>query len=137
MGAKPPEVSRAVILLWVSLAVMPLRMAADWNTTKAVLDSTFVVTVLATTIFLLSFLIWNISQGKNWARLVFLVLYLLGLPFSLYALPADFGRSAIVGVCSIAQIVLQGAGLWLTSRPPGKDWFTDPRPEASLPSIRA
>ncbi len=138
MIEKPQEVRKAVILLWVSLAVMPIRMAADWATTKAILNDALALTVLVATIAVLSFLIWQISRGKNGARLVFLVLYLLGVPFSLYALPTDFGRSPMVAVCSLAQILLQGAGLWMISRAPGKDWFTDPRPaEASVPSIRA
>jgi cell division protein FtsW (lipid II flippase) len=137
MSDKPQEVSRAVILLWVSLAVMPIRTAADWSTVKAAFADFTVASIFFITIAVLAFLIWKISQGKNWARLTLLVLYLLGLPFSLYTLPADFGRSPIVGICSIAQILLQGAGLWLISRPPGRDWFTDARPEASLPSIRA
>jgi hypothetical protein len=135
MSDKPQEVSRAVILLWVSLAVIPLRTAANWSTFKAVLDDVMASSIFFLTAALLVFFIWKISQGKNWARIIFLVLYLLGLPFSLYSLPSDFGRSPIGGICSIAQIVLQGAGLWLICRPPGKDWFTDPRPEASLRSI--
>lgn len=136
MNDKPQEVSRAVILLWVSLAIMPLRAAADWSTFKVAIADAMVATIFFVTIAFLAFLMWQISQGKNWARITLLVLYLLGLPFSLYSLPTDFGRSPIVALCSIAQIVLQGTGLWLVSRPPGRDWFTDPRPEASLPSIR-
>ena len=135
MSDKPPEVRRAILLLWAGFAVTGLRVAADWSLSAQVFEDFFAASVFAITFVALAFFIWKISQGKNWARLTLLVLYLIGLPFSLYSLPGDFGRSLLVGLCSTAQIALQGAGLLLISRGAAKDWFTQGYTEPPLPSL--
>lgn len=68
-----------------------------------------------------------IRTGMNWARLLFLVLYFLGLPGLFF--PQTF--IAVGGIfyfllyCS--QTLLQGAALWFSFRKPGSAWFRRPR----------
>lgn len=135
MDARPPQINQAVILLWAAYAVGPIRLGLNWNLLEAAMDDFLAASILAITLIGTAVLIWKISQGKNWARLTFLVLFLIGLPFSLYGLTTDFGRSLVDGILSAVQITLQGVGLLLISRGAAKDWFTKGYTEPSLPSI--
>jgi hypothetical protein len=69
------------------------------------------------------FLIVMISAGKNWARIAFLVLFLLGLVPSAPTLLADFTRSPLIGALGLGDIVLQIWALILVFTNPGKTWF--------------
>jgi len=64
-----------------------------------------------------------IRSGKNWARIVFLVSYLTGLPslFFASALIAQGGKLFFAVFC--CQTLLQGLALWLVFRKPGSAWF--------------
>jgi hypothetical protein len=61
--------------------------------------------------------------GHNWARIVFLVLFLLGLPtlFATPSLVAQFGVAFLVVFC--VQTILQIGTLWLVFTQPGSSWF--------------
>ena len=64
-----------------------------------------------------------IRSGKNWARIVFLVLYLTGLPSLFFAsdLITQGGKLFFAVFC--LQTLLQGLALWLVFRKPGSVWF--------------
>jgi hypothetical protein len=82
-----------------------------------------------------TFVIWlvigfKISQGRNWARITFLVLSLIGLvlflislPFYVFYVRAEFGRSPILPVLSVLQGAFQVTGILLAFTPPANDWF--------------
>jgi hypothetical protein len=64
-----------------------------------------------------------LRAGQNWARIVFLIFFVLGCVAMLFIIPTllRFGlvRVAIVGV----QTALQGYATWLVFSPPGSLWF--------------
>jgi len=64
-----------------------------------------------------------IRAGKNWARILFLILYLLGLPTLIFpqGLIAVGGLPYFVIFC--CQAFLQGTALWFAFRKPGSAWF--------------
>jgi hypothetical protein len=67
---------------------------------------------------LLSWLTYNISRGRNWARIAFLVAFLLGSPV-LYLLQ----RTVIGGAVSIVILALELVALWLLFTGVGARWF--------------
>lgn len=64
-----------------------------------------------------------LRAGQNWARIVFLIVFVLGCLAVLLAIPTflQFGlvRVAIMGV----QTALQGYVIWLVFSLPGSSWF--------------
>ena len=79
-GDMPVQVRKAVLLLWVSLGLSTLGMAADWGPIPAE-DRSFeiqmIVMAIAVTVFQAG-LIYFASRRRNWARILLLVLVLLG-----------------------------------------------------------
>jgi hypothetical protein len=123
MMAKPRQVVWATSLLWTSLALGLFTTVLDWSYERSLAPVSKLVSDLALTFLFLSFLIWKISQGRNWARIVYLVLFLFGGVFYFTFAAAAIRRSTAVAFLTILQGVMQFAALVLVFGVPGKDWF--------------
>jgi len=83
-----------------------------------------VVMIITLGIFLLfawfTYMAWD---GRNWARILYLVLISLGLLFSFWALPKAFEKSTYDGVIYIVQTVMSIVGVVLLFSPPANAWY--------------
>jgi hypothetical protein len=123
MKTKPPGVRRATNFLWVSLAVGLVKTSLQWPYLTARSSIALTGFILVFTLTIVGFLILKIGQGRNWARIVFLVFSALGfLPF-LFVLRSEFARSPALGTPSVFQVGLQLFALLLIFTSPGKEWF--------------
>ena len=96
----------------------------------------FIIIVQVFTFGFLALLFWLIAfRHQNWARWLLLVMFVLGLPFALIALPAQLSASPIKAGASIVQTVLQAVALYLVFTGNAKEWFRKTTtPSASLRS---
>jgi len=120
---KPKNVSLAVNLSWASLAIGPVKMMLDPTGPAHQTSFMQAALIVIITLALIAFLILKFSAGKNWARITLLVFFFLGMAPAFFILPAEFNRSAIVGILSIAEGILQGYALFLAFTKPGSEWF--------------
>ena len=120
---KPKSVSLAVNLSWASLVLGVVKIIVDSNGPTHQSPLIFVAFVLIITSALIVFLIFKISAGKNWARITLLVFFLLGMVPEIFIVLTEFARSAIVGIISVAQVLLQVYALFLLFTKPGSEWF--------------
>jgi hypothetical protein len=115
---RPVTVRVAVIFLLISMAIVIITIAGrtHWSDPRAYVG--FMLIVGVPLLF-----VWLIYQGKNWARWVFLVMFALGLLFSLrsFHLPKAHTTVTLVLFCihSVLQLV---AAIALLLRP-SNDWF--------------
>ncbi len=79
--------------------------------------------ILITVFGLMALLIFYISKGKNWARVTFLVLFVIGSLPSVPIVLGEFTRSPVLGAFSAIQIILQLVALYFIFTKPGSDWF--------------
>jgi hypothetical protein len=121
---KPRSVTLAVTLLWVSFAIgivrMPLDPAANL---KAIPHPAIVWPLVALILAFFCLIILKISSGKNWARITFLVVFLLTLVLGLPSLAAELARAPVLAAVSIASGVMQAYAAFLLFTSPGKSWF--------------
>ena len=125
---RPRSVTVALYLLWASLAITVVRFAVGYGALAPGTNLQLTLAVIIGTLVVYVFLIFMMSYGRNWARIVFLVLFLAGLVPSLPTLLANFGQSAVVGVGSLADLVLQAWALFLMFTSPGSAWFRKKEP---------
>jgi len=82
--------------------------------------------ILLVFILLLSWLVYKISQGRNWARMTLLLLVVFGL----VAIGLRFQRltalNPVLSAIQVVQTALQCASLYLLFTGPGRDWFRSP-----------
>jgi hypothetical protein len=119
----PPEVSRAVLLIVVSLLLGAIKTIVDWKHLSSVNGPSFTVSVLLLTFAVNGLLLWKIYQGRNWARLTFLTLFLLGLIPWIFIVGAEFHRSTVLAFASNIQAAIQVYAMALVFTSPAKEWF--------------
>ena len=120
---KPSQVGTAVNLLWASLAIgfvksLVYMLHLDSQALPVITNFIFIF-VIALMVLLIVF----ISKGKNWARITFLVLFILGTPPSILSFLKEFARSTVLGAFGIVQIIFQTIALYLLFTKPGSGWF--------------
>ena len=120
---RPAQVSTAVALIWVSLGLGVVNSVLDWRHLTSRSSMSYVLTVQLVTLAIFALLIYKTSCGRNWARLTFLILGVVGVPFFLYQLPAAFERAPISASVGVVQLLLQVGALYLVFSAPGRYWF--------------
>jgi hypothetical protein len=122
---RPTEVTRAVQFLIFSLAIglltsiFHLAQRVSGVPMVFALASFIVIAVFGIGFFLIS----KISARRNWARIVWLVLVLFGLPFAIPANLQEVRRNVLSGTLSIIVTILQLIGTYLLFIRNSNLWF--------------
>ena len=124
-GARPGEVTLAVRLIWISIAIGLLTSAV--RVAQLVSGVSLVVALLVAFLFfgIYLFLVSKISAGRNWARIVLLVLVLIGLPFSVPTYLAELRKSVLFGSLSILILIMQVVATYLLFTKNSNRWFRE------------
>ena len=75
------------------------------------------------TILIIGFLGYKIGQGKNWARITLLILFVIGMLGFPFVILNEFQMSPIIGIVSIAQMLIQLYVLVILFSGQSKEWF--------------
>jgi len=119
---RPKEATLAVKLLFASLGIGLLRGLSGLMLKPS--GAMIVAALIVIAIFALGFfLVWKISAGRNWARIILLVLVVINLPFALLANLAELKRSVLSGALSIIIEVLIWIGTYLLFTKNSNLWF--------------
>jgi len=120
---RPREVVRAVQFLFA--AIMIGLITAILNLAQRISGAPMIFALLIVIGFfgLCYLLIRIISAGRNWARILLLVLVLLNLPFAVLSDIAVLRQSILLGTLSIIIIILQIIGTYLLFTKNSNLWF--------------
>jgi len=120
---RPREVSRAVQFLTLSLVIglitSIIHLAQRVSGTSLLLASLIVIVFFGVGFLLIS----RILARSNWARIVWLVLVLFGLPFAIPANLQELRRSVLSGVFSLLVTLLQLIGTYFLFTKASNQWF--------------
>ena len=128
-GEPPKQVIWAVWMMRISVVIgyaslfLVQDLAAALGDVPAETRSASVVfffIVLALTAVVYLWLIQCVKDGRNWARIVMLLLTVLGV-FSLLA--GGDETPAVIHVISVADTIIDVTAIVLLFRTPGSDWF--------------
>jgi peptidoglycan/LPS O-acetylase OafA/YrhL len=125
---KPKNVVLAVRLLFGTMALGAVDLAVTgFPETDIPYGFAIQIGSFLFSIALMSFFYYKINKGRNWARITFAVLFVLGLPSMAFVLP-QLMKNPIRGVFIGIQSILQIAALYLIFSKPGSSWFQKPAP---------
>ena len=114
--AKPAAVTRAIGLLCLSLGIMFVgSVLVSFYDFRAAQGGFFSLLIMA-------WLTHKTNQGRNWARIVFLALYVFGTVISIPALLTARHSIIYVGVF-IIQAALQAVVLFMLFSNDARPWF--------------
>jgi len=120
-------VSTAVLLLGLSLGLGIVTSALLQPHVPSRGQTLF---VQVATFALLAWLMYEIWVGRNWARITYAVLWILGFAVYVPILIRFFHFSSIAGAINLLQGLLQAVALYLVFTEPGRGWFRAKSPVA-------
>jgi hypothetical protein len=120
---RPKKVQNAVTILYVTLGIGIVRAVIEASANAQMAGVGFLIFITVLVFAVMVFLIAMIGRGRNWARITFLVLFLLGLLPSILPLIRSFKLSPISGILGLAQMVLQVVALVFLFQQESSVWF--------------
>lgn len=123
MTEKPKLIKTAVLLIVSSLAIGFVKVPLDYDHLSSIGPIQATIIIMAITISIMLFLSFKIWQGRNWARITFVILFVIGILPGALLLPAEAERSTLLVLGSVFQILLQVAALISIFMPASNIWF--------------
>jgi hypothetical protein len=125
---RPSKVSTAVTLLWIAFAAGLIRGILEVSNTLQVASSSdlgigLAIFVMIFSLLISAFFVFMIGKGKNWARIVYLVLFVIAIPITGISQITSFLINPLSGILGIGQIVLQIIALVFLFQKQSSDWF--------------
>ena len=125
--SRPKVITTAIRILTLSIAIGLLmslvRVAQQVSGAPLVLAILIVLAFFGVFLFLVS----RIWAGRNWARIVFLILVLIGLPFAIPNYIAELRKNVLSGSVSMLIVILQLLGTYLLFTKNSNTWFRAPK----------
>ena len=120
---KPVVVTIATRMLYSTLAIGVIRCSLEWSRLTQVTSPVLIFISMTFTLGIMLWLTYKMDNGRNWARITFLVLCILGVPFAVLPLLRSLSNSPISGALGLAQVALQLAALIFLFRRDARLWF--------------
>ncbi|WP_456314154.1 hypothetical protein [Pseudomonas shirazensis] len=121
----PKKVKLAEYLVYFTLVIGLIKSALyEILTSQKMLTELKTLIIGIITIIIIAFFGFEIGKGKNWARITFLVLFIIGTLMSYPLLINEFKMSLIIWIISIIQILIQLYILIILFTGESKEWFS-------------
>ena len=125
----PPPTTVRIGIWLIGLTLLTDLIASLWPQAQM----TGGIGQAATTFLIFGCLLYAIGRRRNWARLVFTFLYIVGVFFALALMGRFRSAGAIAVVLTVGLIIVQGAGLVCLFLPSASAWY-HPSGRSSLTS---
>jgi hypothetical protein len=125
----PTQVQRAIVLLWASFALGTLDAVLNWEPLDPTLGEFEVImwAILVGSVLFAAVLIYFVSRRHNWARILLLVLTVIGL--AMYVVyPPELSIEPVWSIVVTVGITVMDivAIYWLFSGS-GAKWYSSPK----------
>lgn len=121
--AQPSRVATAIKLLYATLAIGLIRSIIESSRHSEASSVGFVLFVSFTVFGLMWLLIYMTGKGRNWARITLLVLFVLGVPLSIWPMIQSLTQDPISGILGLVQVVMQVVALMFLFQAKSSGWF--------------
>ncbi len=111
--SQPKAFSNAVSLLWLALALSLIRVFISPKSDTMLVYLPLAYVVLALIFFLKALLVYKIAKRRNWARISYLVIVVIGIFHVAPSLISEFGRAPIGGLLGFAVTAIQIVAVYL------------------------
>jgi hypothetical protein len=122
-SGRPAIVGKAVKILYATLGLGVLQAVLEFRTVAQQIPLIYILFVWAVVFGAMGFLIHAIGSRQNWARILWLFLFILVLPFSALPLLHFLFVTPLYGLIGLLQLVGQAVALAMLFLPASNAWF--------------
>jgi len=116
------KVDTAVKLLYATLGIGIIRSIIEVPR-HAASSVGFVLFIMFSVFGLMWFLIYMIGKGRNWARITFLIMFILGVPLSILPMIQSLTHDPVSGILGLVQAAMQIIAIVLLFQGASSAWF--------------
>ena len=124
---RPRKVNQALILLYVGLSIGVARMLFQAWRQAHVAPLGIGLVHMAAVLAVMWSLIYLIGKGRNWARITYLLVFVVPIPIALPDLLPVFRWSPWLASALLAQLVVQTVAVVFLFQKPSSEWFRQMR----------
>src|SRR5262245_21987423 len=111
---RPQQATVAVALMWITLVIQAAGLAFLWRLFRLFDPGMYIFAGVVTIIWVLTACIVSmIERGRHWARIIYVILYVVGLPFFALSLLETWQMSPVAAGSGVIQTTLQTVALVL------------------------
>ncbi|SHO57307.1 hypothetical protein [Vibrio quintilis] len=121
--AQPSKVSVAVKLLYLTILLGVIRLILEPEWLDGQMPLSAVLAIQAISIAIVGLVVFMIGRGKHWARIVFLILFIPGLPFAIMPLIQSLSDHPLSGILGVLQTAGQIAAVAMLFHRESSEWF--------------
>jgi len=125
--SRPENVGSAVKLLYMTLGISILTGIMEASNFSQMGSPAFLMFITFFVLGSMWFFIYMIGKGCNWARITYLVLSIVGIPFYILAELQNLAANPISRLLGIGSTVCSIIALVLLFQKPSSDWFKQER----------
>ncbi len=122
-GPRPKQVTWAVRLFWIELAVSVLDAGLAWYVETGNLERLINVVASLVSFPLEALVIYKIGRRRNWARYVALASVIVSTLLWSGAVRQGVSAEPVTIIMGAIELMLDGVALYLLFANPGKQWF--------------
>ena len=126
-GVKPRRIKWAITALWVAYALTFLHAIIAIGVPSTLWPSEYVVVNQLVFELVLAVLIYFVSSGRYWARLIYAVWLGVRTMNVIRNIPADWQSSHGLVLMTVASFACQYAAMYWLFTEPGRRWFMEPQ----------
>jgi|AP68_2_1055508.scaffolds.fasta_scaffold428132_1 hypothetical protein len=120
----PKQLSTAVILLWASLALGVAKVITLMATMKDDPEKVMGLLIISLPIILLmAWVIYKIGKGKDWARVVYLTLFIIGVTSAVGEILVYLSINPIISTMRLGDVLLSAIGIFILFKDSSAKYF--------------
>ena len=120
---RPQKVLTALKLLYLTLGIGIIRIFLEDTNLFMRAESGINIFVLFLIFALVFFIYYLIGKGKNWARIIFLIFFIVGFPLTMLQLLPSLSRTPFSGLLGLVQVTLTIIALVNLFHKESNKWF--------------
>jgi hypothetical protein len=120
--SRPRAVIIAGCLIVLSVAIAGIDAATDTNSTSS-FGSIVTIVWFVVLVFLVAGFVYKLFQGRNWARVTYVVILVVGIPSVITTIRDVMIAPSAFGVEFLLQSIIQFSALGLLFSPSARAWF--------------
>ncbi len=137
---RPGNVTTAIQLLYITLIISfvcgiinVIKMHSNPAAGPAGLGIGPMVAILIVSLVIFWFLFFHISRGRNWARIIYLILFILGILSTGWHLKMYLSQGMLISLATLVNYVLGIVAIVLLFTSESNAWFRTPNKPTNAP----
>ena len=120
---RPRSVSWALVLLYATIGLGIVRCPLLFSSATADYPASYIIFIWTLSFAVYLLLVFLIGRGRGWARITYLVLFIMSIPYGVLPLFKSFSAHRASNFILVGQLTINVVAFVLLFQPANDAWF--------------